>query len=165
MTEPVPYFLGPSVQAVDGRIIVRQVRRGNVIVAGYPRGPSDTIRSRATVDPAKTIATMRTLATTIPRLASASVIRVWSGIEGYLPDMLPVIGPSATTPNLFHAFGFCGHGFQLGPGVGLVLSELIADGATPTPLEPFSIARFEQPVATDEKFLREFDRTDIRSLP
>ncbi len=165
VTEPVPYFLGPSVQAVDGRIIVRQVRRGNVIVAGYPRGPSDMIRNRATVDPAKTIAAMRTLATTIPRLASASVIRVWSGIEGYLPDMLPVIGPSATTPNLFHAFGFCGHGFQLGPGVGLVLSELIADGATPTPLEPFSIARFEQPVATDEKFLREFDRTDSRSLP
>ena len=28
VTEPLPYFLIPSVQAVDGRIIVRQVRRG-----------------------------------------------------------------------------------------------------------------------------------------
>ena len=72
--------------------------------------------------------------------------------------MLPVIGPSVTTPNLFHAFGFCGHGFQLGPGVGLVLSELIADGGTPTPLAPFGIDRFQAGVATNEKFLREFDR-------
>jgi sarcosine oxidase subunit beta len=85
------------------------------------------------------------------------VIRVWSGIEGYLPDMVPVIGPSRTTPGLFHAFGFCGHGFQIGPGVGLCLSEMIVDGGTATPLEPFSISRFENAVETDEKFRREFD--------
>ena len=68
-----------------------------------------------------------------PDLASCHVIRVWSGIEGYLPDMIPVIGPSETTPGLFHAFGFCGHGFQIGPGVGLCLSEMIVDGG-PRPL-------------------------------
>jgi len=158
VTEPLPYFMAPSVQAVDGRIIVRQVRRGNVIVAGYPRGASDIVRNRSPVDPAKTLATMRALVAAVPRLACATVIRVWSGIEGYLPDMLPVIGPSETTPGLLHAFGFCGHGFQLGPGVGLVLSELIADGASPTPIAPFSIQRFRNEVAPSEKFLREFDR-------
>lgn len=157
VTEPLPYFIGPSVQAVNGRIIFRQVKRGNVIVAGYPRGASDMVQNRAPVDPAKTLATMRALVAAVPRLASASVIRVWSGIEGYMPDMLPVIGASAMAPGLLHAFGFCGHGFQLGPGVGLVLSELIADGASPTPLAPFSIARFQHEVVADEKFLREFD--------
>src|SRR3546814_18524695 len=36
--------------------------------------------------------------------------------------------PSAGVPGLFYAFGFCGHGFQLGPGVGDVMAELIATG-------------------------------------
>ena len=78
----------------------------------------------------------------VPSLRSAQIIRFWSGIEGYLPDMSPIIGPSATTPGLFHAFGFCGHGFQLGPGVGAVMADLVAKGATDTPIDAFSIARF-----------------------
>ncbi|KQW60542.1 hypothetical protein ASD02_25470 [Ensifer sp. Root1252] len=49
---------------------------------------------------------------------------------------------SATTPGLFHAFGFSGHGFQLGPGVGDVMAELITTGWTETPLHDFRIERF-----------------------
>jgi sarcosine oxidase subunit beta len=40
------------------------------------------------------------------------------------------------------AFGFCGAGFQIGPGVGDVLAELVDTGATATPVEPFHIRRF-----------------------
>ena len=97
---------------------------------------------RAPVPPHKTLATMERLCALVPALAGAHVIRVWSGIEGYVSDMLPVIGPSQTTPNLIHAFGFCGHGFQLSPGVGIVLSEVIVDGASPTPLDGHGIGRF-----------------------
>ena len=89
-------------------------------MAGYPRTAADPILNRAPVPPAKVLAGMSHLARMAPMLCGAHVIRVWSGIEGYLPDMLPIIGPSETTPGLFHAFGFCGHGFQLGPGVGAV---------------------------------------------
>jgi sarcosine oxidase, subunit beta len=56
--------------------------------------------------------------------------------------MLPIIGPSETTEGLFHAAGFCGHGFQLAPAVGLVLSDLIADGRTAIPVEIYAIGRF-----------------------
>jgi sarcosine oxidase subunit beta len=127
-------------------------------MAGYPRTASDPVLNRAPVPPAKTLAGMGHLARTLPALRHAHVIRVWSGIEGYFPDMLPVIGPSVTTPGLFHAFGFCGHGFQLGPGVGAALAELIVDGTSPTPLTPFSIGRFGQGVAVSDKFLKEFDQ-------
>jgi sarcosine oxidase subunit beta len=157
VTEPFPNLIRPSIQTIDGSVIARQIPRGNVILAGYPRTASDPVRNRAPVPPTKTLAAMQSLAEVIPALRSCNVIRVWSGIEGYLPDMLPVIGPSATTPGLLHAFGFCGHGFQIGPGVGLCLSEIIIDGTTPTSLEPFSIARFRDAVAVSEKFLREFD--------
>lgn len=37
VTEPFPYLIGPSVQAIDGSVIFRQIPRGNIILAGYPR--------------------------------------------------------------------------------------------------------------------------------
>lgn len=157
VTEPVPYIVRPSVQAIDGSVIFRQIPRGNIIVAGYPRTAADPVANRAPVPPAKTLAAMRALARVAPALAGAHVIRVWSGIEGYLPDMIPVIGPSLKAPGLFHAFGFCGHGFQIGPGVGLCLSEMIVDGSTPTPLAPFSIGRFAEALQVSDKFRKEFD--------
>jgi sarcosine oxidase subunit beta len=157
VTEPFPHVIGPSVQAIDGSVIFRQTRRGNVILAGYPRTAADPASNRAPVPPAKTLAAMRALARVAPFLAHCHVIRVWSGIEGYLPDMIPVIGESLTTEGLFHAFGFCGHGFQIGPGVGLCLSEMILDGGTPTPLDAFSIGRFREAATVSEKFRKEFD--------
>ena len=157
VTEPFPYRIAPSVQAIDGSVIFRQIPRGNIILAGYPRTAADPQANRAPVPPAKTLAAMRALARVAPMLAQCHVIRVWSGIEAYLPDMIPVIGRSGTTPGLFHAFGFCGHGFQIGPGVGLCLSEMILDGETPTPLEPFSIERFRTAATVSEKFKKEFD--------
>ncbi|PZU84853.1 MAG: FAD-dependent oxidoreductase [Chelatococcus sp.] len=157
VTEPLPPLFTPSLQTIDGSVIARQTERGNVILAGYPRTAADATANRAPVPPVKTLAAMRALARVVPALAHGHVIRVWSGIEGYLPDMIPVIGPSLTAPGLFHAFGFCGHGFQIGPGVGLCLSEMILDGSTPTPLEPFSIGRFRTETVASDKFRKEFD--------
>ena len=52
------------------------------------------------------------------------------------------MGPSAKVPGLFHAFGFSGSGFQVGPGVGETMAELIATGATDIPLGEYAIGRF-----------------------
>lgn len=162
VTDAVPYFMRPSVQAVDGSVIARQTRQGQVVVAGYPRGASDPVANRAPVDARRTLAAMGHLVRAVPRLRGAAVVRVWSGIEAYLPDMLPVIGPSGTTQGLFHAFGFCGHGFQLGPGVGAVLADLVLLGRSETPLSLFPITRFAAgEVAQAEQFRREFDARSL----
>ncbi|MCG7391595.1 FAD-binding oxidoreductase [Microvirga sp. ACRRW] len=157
VTEPLPYRVTPSIQAVDGSAIFRQIPRGNVIFAGYPRTAADHVLNRAPVPPVKTLNGMRSLMKIAPFLKSAQVIRVWSGIEGYLPDMLPVIGESEVAPGLYHAFGFCGHGFQVGPGVAAVLADLIVDGRTDTPIGIFSINRFKNAVQVSDKLAREFD--------
>ena len=60
-------------------------------------------------------------------------------------------------PGLLHAFGFSGHGFQLAPGVGTVVADLIVDGASQTPIESFSIERFAGGVVPHEKLWSEFD--------
>jgi sarcosine oxidase subunit beta len=67
---------------------------------------------------------------------------MWSGLDGEMPDHIPVIGFSSTTPRLVHAFGFSGHGFQLGPVVGLIIAELITESTTTSPIAPFCIGRF-----------------------
>ncbi|WP_182422271.1 FAD-binding oxidoreductase [Aureimonas sp. ME7] len=157
VTEPLPYFIHPTVQRADGSVIARQIPRGNVIFAGYPRTAADAVANRAPVPLHKILRGMACLGETVPALVNAHVIRVWSGIEGYIPDMIPVIGESRTRPGLVHAFGFCGHGFQIGPGVGLCVSEMIVDGTTPTPLAPFSIDRFAGGPVVSDKFRKEFD--------
>ena len=66
---------------------------------------------------------------------------MWCGLEGKMPDDIPVIGRSMTQEAGYHAFGFCGHGFQLSPIVGKLLAELIVDGKPSIPLDAFSISR------------------------
>jgi sarcosine oxidase subunit beta len=157
VTEPLPYFITSALQDVAGSVIIRQVARGNVIVGFYPRGPADRVRNRAPVPPGKVMLALAEMARVVPLLGGAQVIRVWSGIEGYLPDMLPVMGWSRTRKNLLHAFGFCGHGFQLSPGVGYTLAEMIDEGAAKIPIDAFAIDRFDRMQPDAERLTGEFD--------
>ncbi len=146
VTEPVPYaiepVLGVSTNVPHEVVYLRQVKRGNIVFGGGNRTIPDLEGRRAFVKPENTLSQLREITRIVPALNRLSVIRVWSGIESYLPDDIPIMGPSARVPGLYYAFGFCGHGFQLGPGVGDVMAELIATGATTTPIEPFAISRF-----------------------
>jgi sarcosine oxidase subunit beta len=148
VTEPVPYFirpvLGVSGAVVEEGIYLRQIPRGNVIFGGGNRGLALPDVRRAYVMPQNTLSQITQVRRAVPALRALSVIRVWSGIEGYLPDDIPIMGPSTKVSGLYYAFGFCGHGFQLGPGVGDTMAELIDEGVTTTPIEPFHIRRFAQ---------------------
>ncbi|MYM91025.1 FAD-dependent oxidoreductase [Rugamonas sp. FT82W] len=146
VTEPVPYAIMPSVGVattlLEETLYFRQIKRGNIVFGGCGRGPVYPEQRRAYVLPEHTLTQFKQLARLAPAVARLNIIRVWSGIEGYMPDDVPVMGPSAKVAGLHYAFGFCGHGFQLGPGVGDVMAELIATGGTSTPIEPFLIERF-----------------------
>lgn len=144
VTEPLPFFLPWSLGVEGGGMYCRQVRRGNVVFGGGRGYLQDPLRARSTH--ATMLGQLSQLVALLPQLRTAHVIRTWSGTEGHLSDGQPVIGASPRRPGLFHAFGFAGGGFQLGPGVGDVLAELIAEGRTSTPIAAFSIARFPQPV-------------------
>jgi sarcosine oxidase subunit beta len=123
-------------------VYFRQIPRGNVIIGGSYRGPAYPDLCRAYVKPENTLSQLRQIRRLVPALQRLNIIRVWSGIEGYLPDSMPIIGPSEHISGLYYAFGFSGAGFQIGPGVGDVMAELIATGATSTPIEAYRISRF-----------------------
>ncbi|CAN7609937.1 FAD-binding oxidoreductase [Phenylobacterium sp. LjRoot225] len=146
VTEPVPYRIGPSLgvsTSVEAdTVYLRQVKRGNIVFGGGTRGDADIEAIRAYVDPVNTLNQLPRLQRLVPGVGPLRLIRTWSGIESYLPDDLPVLGASEKVAGLLYAFGFCGAGFQIGPGVGDVLAELVDTGTTVTPIDPFHIRRF-----------------------
>ncbi|TIO53281.1 MAG: FAD-binding oxidoreductase [Mesorhizobium sp.] len=149
VTEPLPHRVLPVVgiwtRDKDHGAYLRQVERGNIVFGGAAeRVLVDLDPGHAKADPARLPAQLRAVARLLPAIAQVAVIRTWSGCEGYVRDMLPVMGGSTTTPGLFHAFGFCGHGFQLGPGVGDAVAELITTGRCKTPLDDFRVDRFSR---------------------
>ena len=146
VTEPVPYGIVPVVGVASGDpaeiMYFRQVRRGNIVFGGHVRGKAYLDERRAQPRPEFTLRQLPRLCRIAPALANLHLLRTWSGIEGYFEDDLPVMGPSRRVSGLYYAFGFCGHGFQTGPGVGDVMAELIDRGATGIDLAPYSIHRF-----------------------
>jgi sarcosine oxidase, subunit beta len=144
VSEPIPYRLRGIVDCdIGGRYLyIRQIPRGNVL---FGRGPGrvDLEAERAFVIPQNYFNSSNIALDLVPFLQPYHIIRTWSGVEGKMPDALPVIDWSPQVPGLLHAFGFSGHGFQLGPGTGITISELILDGRTATDISGFSIGRFK----------------------
>jgi sarcosine oxidase subunit beta len=140
VTEPVPRFMDVNVGVEGGGVYGRQTARGNCVMGGSRGAPAGSLYA---VPTARSIGELcQRMADLFPALAHAHVIRFWSGVEGSLPDHQPVIGPSLATPQLLHAFGFCGAGFQTGPAVGEVLAEWVHHGQPGVSLASFSISRF-----------------------
>lgn len=145
VTEPLPIFMGPNIGVCGGSIYLRQIPHGSVIFgAGMAIADREKLRARPVAEITQEGA--RLAIEMLPRLANALLVRTWTGIEGCMADGIPVMGPSPRVRNLFHAFGFTGHGFQLGPGVGAVLSELALDGGTETIVDGLSMTRFTRDV-------------------
>ena len=141
VTEPLPFFIDRSIGVCGGGVYLRQIARGNAILGGGA-GWGDAECNRSRPQTTTTLDAMAGAIALVPALAGSLVIRTWAGIDGAMPDHIPVLGFSATTPNLVHAFGFSGHGFQLGPVVGEIIAELVTEGRSSSPLAPFAIERF-----------------------
>ena len=85
------------------------------------------------------IAAARTL---FPAFADVKIAESWAGMIDVTPDALPVMDAVDRPRGLYIATGFSGHGFGMGPGAGLLMSELILNGAARVDLSPFRLSRF-----------------------
>ena len=144
VTEPMPRFMDVNIGVEGGGIYGRQTTRGNCVMGGSRGSSRSTLHAQPR---AVAIAELcQRMAELFPPLAHAQVLRFCTGVEGSLPDHQPIIGPGTKQPQLLHAFGFCGAGFQTGPAVGEALAQWVHHGRAAVPLEAFSIDRF-QPAA------------------
>ena len=142
VTTRMPHFLDPVVLWTGRPLSFKQRANGTVLIGGGRPAWVDRDREWTELDFHQLAEGARTVCDLFPHMKDAIVNRGWAGIEASMPDAIPVIGPSSTQSNLYHAFGFSAHGFQLGPIVGKITSDLITTGRTDLPIEPFSITRF-----------------------
>jgi len=142
ITDRLPPFITPVVGSASRYISFKQLPNGTALIGGGRLGTADPAGNIAHLDLSGLQLMAETARDLFPIMQQTRVVRCWAGIEGHMPDGIPVIGPSSTEPGIYHAFGFSSHGFQLGPVVGRILAELITEGHSTLPIAPFSIARF-----------------------
>lgn len=141
ITNRMSHFITPVVGAQGRTLSFKQFTNGTVMIGGGYEGKANPQNNETHLDYSGLASSARTASSIFPIMHDAHIIRAWAGIEGMMPDKIPVISPSQNE-GAYHAFGFSAHGFQLGPIGGKILSDLILDGKSELPIEPFRIDRF-----------------------
>lgn len=142
ITARVTHFIDPVVILRGRKLSFKQFANGTVLIGGGHLATPFRDQNVTILDWRRLAESARTVWELFPVMRDAAIVRAWAGIEARMPDDIPVFGPSATSEGVFHQFGFSAHGFQLGPGAGAVMAELVATDATNMPIEPFRITRF-----------------------
>jgi glycine/D-amino acid oxidase-like deaminating enzyme len=144
ITGRVPHFIDPVVILRSRKLSFKQFRNGTVMIGGGHLARPYRDENRTEIDWHKLAESAQTVWDLFPAMRRTTIVRAWAGIEARMPDDIPVIGPSEASEGIYHQFGFCAHGFQMGPGVGAVMAELVATGATNMSITPFRVSRFLQ---------------------
>jgi sarcosine oxidase subunit beta len=144
VTARVQAFLKPVVGLVSRKLSFKQMPCGTVVIGGGHISKLSMEEEKTEIDFTKLKISAGTARDIFPLMKKVPIVRTWAGIEGILPDQIPVIGPSPNAPRVFHAFGFSGHGYQLGPIIGQIMTDLITEGRSSLPIDAFRVDRFKE---------------------
>ena len=78
---------------------------------------------------------------TFPALADIEVVEAWGAYVDSTPDALPVISSVDEISGFYLAAGCSGHGFGVGPGIGLLAAELISNEKPSVDSRPYRLSR------------------------
>jgi glycine/D-amino acid oxidase-like deaminating enzyme len=78
---------------------------------------------------------------TFPQLGDIEIDSAWGGFVDCTPDAVPVVSPVDAVEGLFLAAGCSGHGFGLGPGIGYLAAQLVANDAPCIDPRAFRLSR------------------------
>jgi len=145
VTHRVAPFCAPVLGATGRSLSFKQFANGTVVIGGKLIGSLDFPARHGEVDMTRLGTSARTVTDLFPHLRHLGVNRVWAGVEAFTEDDLPVIGLSRKASNLSYSFGFCGSGFQMGPGVGKRLAQQIMGEHSDIALDAFAVDRFQTP--------------------
>jgi sarcosine oxidase, subunit beta len=147
-TAPLPPLLRPVLGTAGADFAGRQELGGRFRLTGggqpWPHRLEDLAQNHDPVLPpaADVIAALTRGIEVLPVLAGAGVARVWGGLLDMTPDALPIIERVPQLDGLVIAAGFSGHGFCLGPVTGKIVCDLVMEGTTAFPIQPFTWDRF-----------------------
>jgi glycine/D-amino acid oxidase-like deaminating enzyme len=78
---------------------------------------------------------------TFPQLGEIQIDSAWGGFVDCTPDAVPVVSKVDGVDGLVLAAGCSGHGFGLGPGLGYLAAELVANDTPCVDPTPFRLSR------------------------
>ena len=89
----------------------------------------------------------------IPDMEGAQFTTGYAGLYTTTPDLHPVIDRVNGIEGLYICTGFSGHGFKLSPVVGIVMAELILDGAARTvDISTLRMSRFAEGALNETRY-------------
>jgi glycine/D-amino acid oxidase-like deaminating enzyme len=132
ITEPLPPLITRPFH------ILRQSPRSGIFLCGET---GDFVGLDRTVTPDAIRSVAQRVVRLLPALAKAQVLRSFAGLRPWPPDGLPFLGPVSSVPGFYVAVGHSG--ITLSPAYGKVISDLIVDGRTDVPIEPYNPCRFD----------------------
>ena len=144
-TETLPELLTACISTSD--CYLAQKKHGEVIIGSTTEYAGFEVRT--TVEAARNLSAGAIRA--IPRLAQTTVKRVWAGLRPGSPDELPFLGPVDGVTGYLNACGHFRTGILNSALTGEIIAELVADGRSSYPIEPFLLSRLQP--STDQREL------------
>ncbi|ARA92888.1 FAD-dependent oxidoreductase [Rhodothermaceae bacterium RA] len=146
-TEPAASrWLQVPVYSHEGYYYLRQLADGVVLLGGArhlhadeEQGYEDATTEALQAD------LLRYLHFHFPQARGLGVRHRWSGVMGFSPDHLPVVGAVPGLDGSVWAAGFTGHGMGFGFRFGRLLADVVLGTPHPDGLELFSVRRFPRP--------------------
>jgi len=141
VTEQVPPLFSHVISHIQGKLTLKQVESGNVVIGGGWEGHGDTARGLKDLEIESLMGNIRYAGRVIPGLNELYLLRCWIGFEGRTPDRLPLLGSLRSHPQFLTA-GCAKGGFTMGPLLAKLAAEFIRTGKTSIPLDDFDANRF-----------------------
>jgi sarcosine oxidase, subunit beta len=133
VSERLPRILKTVIRTANQRLSVKQVANGTVLFGGGWPAIGDLAQGGVEIIPASVVGNIRVALHAIPALAQARLVRAWIGLETYVADRMPVVGPLPGMDDAFIIGGING-GYTLSPYITRLLAQRILGHEPERPL-------------------------------
>ena len=140
VTTRMPLVTRPYLRCAGPRVSFCQTMDGTLLLG---MGPAQNVGFENSVSRAHISNVMRETIRLVPSLATARVVRSWTGWFEMTPEDQPIITELPDAKGMFICAGFSGHGFALAPAIGRLMAALILDGTATHPIGELGLDRFD----------------------
>ena len=142
VTERVAPIVRPTISSAGRKLSLKQTSQGTILIGGGQQGRPDLHMESSEIDTRHLARSAAAAVALFPSVGPLRIVRSWAGLEAKTTDNVAVAGLSPSAPGLMHLFGFCGHGFQLVPALGIAAAELLLSGRSTVDLSALTPERF-----------------------
>lgn len=129
VTEAIPPLFSGVIGHATGLLTMKQKSNGTVLIGGGWQGTGTPETGRGHIDKTNLVSNFALAVHAVPGLATARILRSWTGFEAHVPDFYPLAGNLPGEPDIF-IVGCVRGGYTIGPYIGQLMGDFIL-GRTP----------------------------------